>query len=368
MRSQIHRTDLVMVLPTLGPGGTERVAANLANYWASRGRRVRLILTEPQAPTFYTLHSSIVVLRVAYGSWTKLLRRTPILSSIFSVLFLRKQIRQSTAERVLSFLPHSNTLVLIATLNLGLLTIISERNDLSRRHLPWFWDRLRRITYWTASKIIINLESNRSILSNWCSPDQIVNVPNPVEIPHPLTSCDRDQTTFLAVGRLSEQKAFHLLLNAFSKSQCCKSGWHLRIIGDGEERSKLLKQIDALHLNNQVTIIPNSNDIWSEYLRFQYFVMPSNYEGTPNALIEAISSGMIPIVSTGVGDLCERIRRIEPRLVFPNGDENKLREVLNLAYLKTKFKYDTVQSKERLIRPYQLEHSMPVWTKIVFDE
>ena len=140
MRSQIHRADLVMVLPTLGPGGTERVAANLANYWASRGRRVRLILTEPQAPTFYTLHSSIVVLRVAYGSWTKLLRRTPILSSIFSVLFLRKQIRQSTAERVLSFLPHSNTLVLIATLNLGLLTIISERNDLSRRHLPWFWD------------------------------------------------------------------------------------------------------------------------------------------------------------------------------------------------------------------------------------
>ena len=121
-------------------------------------------------------------------------------------------------------------------------------------------------------------------------------------------------------------------------------------------------------MNNQVTIIPNSNDIWSEYLRFQYFVMPSNYEGTPNALIEAISSGMIPIVSTGVGDLCERIRRIEPRLVFPNGDENKLREVLNLAYLKTKFKYDTVQSKERLIRPYQLEHSMPVWTKIVFDE
>ena len=77
---------------------------------------------------------------------------------------------------------------------------------------------------------------------------------------------------------------------------------------------------------------------------------------------------MIPIVSSGVGDLCERIRRIEPRLVFPIGDENKLREVLDLVYLKTKLEYDTVQSKERLIRPYRLEYSMPIWTNIVFEE
>lgn len=366
MKKAAKPADLVIVLPSLNAGGTERVVSILANHWASQGQRVALILTEAQRTTFYCLHPSIVVDHAATGSFGRLLKRIPVLASVFLVLYLRRKIKQSRTFRVLSFLPGPNVLALLATLNLQMYTIISERNDIRHRHLPWIWRQLRRITYPKASKILINLESNRSILADWCDVSKIVWIPNPIFIANLLNGHQRRPKVFLAVGRLTKQKAFHLLIKAFGGSRCPKLGWELQIIGEGDEYNELRRQILDLRLDNQVSISPVVEDIWLQYQTFEYFVMTSDFEGTPNALLEAISSGMIPIVSEGVGDIAHEIRTLEPRLVFPRGDSNKLIQIFDQVSQETKFNYDVINDANQIITPYRLEYSMPIWTNEVF--
>jgi len=364
--TRIH-ADLVIVLPSLHAGGTERVTSILANHWAAQGRKLILILTETDNDIFYPIDPSIVVYHTGLKRWPKCFRSIPMFTSIFSILKLRYEINKSSTNHVLSFLPGPNILTILATWGLGIRIIISERNDMVRRHIPWIWNQLRRLTYPKASKILINFEPNRTLLAHWCERSKIALLPNPISFSENHGSTKRNRHTLLAVGRLSSQKAFHLLLNAFSKSRCLDFGWQLRIIGEGEEQHNLEEQISLLRLTEQVTILPTINDIWSEYYISEYFVMPSYYEGTPNALLEAISCGMIPIVSEGVGDIAEKIKSIEPRLVFPRGNGVMLKNVFDMLCDQPDINYDVVKSAQLLTDPYRLDRSLPLWTQEVFE-
>jgi len=364
--TRIH-ADLVIVLPSLHAGGTERVTSILANHWAAQGRKLILILTETDNDIFYPINPSILVYHTGLKRWPKCFRSIPMFTSIFSIIKLRYEINKSSTNHVLSFLPGPNILTILATWGLGIRTIISERNDIARRHIPWIWNYLRKLTYPKASKILINFEPNRRLLVRWCDPSKIALLPNPIWFSENRRVSTRNEQTLLAVGRLSSQKAFHLLLSSFSKSRCFDLGWQLKIIGEGEEQRNLEEQISLLRLNEQVTILPTMNNIWPEYQISKYFVMPSHYEGTPNALLEAISSGMIPIVSEGVGDIAEKIKSIEPRLVFPRGSELMLTNIFDMICDRADINYDVNKSARLLVDPYRLERSLPLWTQEVFE-
>jgi glycosyltransferase involved in cell wall biosynthesis len=112
----------------------------------------------------------------------------------------------------------------------------------------------------------------------------------------PNKYADLSNKKILAVGRLTYQKGFDLLINAISliKTECM--GWEVKIIGDGEDKNKLKKQIDDLDLNWLINIASATTEIVNEYLSASIYVMSSRYEGLPMVLIEAKSCGL-PIVS-----------------------------------------------------------------------
>lgn len=99
----------------------------------------------------------------------------------------------------------------------------------------------------------------------------------------------------LAAGRLTEQKGYDLLLQAWRivKQDSRSAGWDLLIRGDGPDRETLLQQAQGL---DRVTIAPATGSIDADYARAALFVASSRYEGLPMVLLEAMAAG-VPVVA-----------------------------------------------------------------------
>lgn len=97
---------------------------------------------------------------------------------------------------------------------------------------------------------------------------------------------------FVAVGRLDVIKGFDRLIKAFTKVVARWSGATLRIVGEGYDRPRLEAIIRQARLGSSVTLVGHSDDVAAELRQADLFVLPSVYEGMPNALIEALDQGL----------------------------------------------------------------------------
>jgi glycosyltransferase involved in cell wall biosynthesis len=197
---------------------------------------------------FYALHPEVTVhkLKLAGGSVVRRMsnhfRRIPT---------FRRVIRETQPDIVISFIDRTNVLVLLATLGLDVPVIVSERID-PRRYSPGFpYNFLRRWLYRNATAVIVQSMGQADWFKQMSS--RVVVIPNPVN------ACTNDRnsqaertSTIIAVGRLTRQKGFDLLLTAFAKVYKKYPEWNLVIYGDGSERVALERQIQEARRNDRL--------------------------------------------------------------------------------------------------------------------
>ncbi|AZV32609.1 hypothetical protein CU110_05675 [Cobetia sp. ICG0124] len=109
--------------------------------------------------------------------------------------------------------------------------------------------------------------------------------------------CHVASRTVLAVGRLTEQKGFDVLLEAWARVARQHPDWRLRIVGWGEDENALKAQAWTLGLSESVVFVGRTSRVEEEYQRAALFAMSSRWEGLPMTLLEAQSFGL-PVVST----------------------------------------------------------------------
>jgi len=122
-----------------------------------------------------------------------------------------------------------------------------------------------------------------------------------------------------AVGRAEPQKRFDLLIEAFSALAPAKPALRLAIVGDGSVRDALESQIAGLGLANRCRLLGHRTDIAAVHHAFDLFVQSSEYEGTPNAVLEAMAMET-PLVATDVGGTSELARHGVEGLIVPPHD------------------------------------------------
>jgi glycosyltransferase involved in cell wall biosynthesis len=138
------------------------------------------------------------------------------------------------------------------------------------------------------------------------------------------------ETLIGAVGRLEPQKRFDILLQAFAQVRSTRPQLRLFIVGEGGERMKLENAIASLGLENSCRLLGQRSDIVDLHHAFDLFVQSSDYEGTPNAVLEAMAMET-PVVVTDVGGTPELIHHGVHGLLTPPGDPGALARAIEQA-------------------------------------
>ena len=126
-----------------------------------------------------------------------------------------------------------------------------------------------------------------------------------------------------AVGRLEPQKRFDLLLEAFAVLHLANPKLRLVIAGDGSLKTALEEQRRAMGLESTVVLTGHVTDVQPLHHAFDLFVQSSEYEGTPNAVLEAMAMHT-PIVATAAGGTAELVRDGVHGRIIPIGQVERL--------------------------------------------
>ena len=137
-----------------------------------------------------------------------------------------------------------------------------------------------------------------------------------------------EKPVVVAVGRLSKEKAFDVLIQAFADLLATGLDATLLIAGDGPEHEYLQNQIASLRVENSVRLIGHVADPRDVYAAADVFALSSTSEGLPNLLLEAMACG-VPVVATAVGAVPSVVTDESNGLLCPAGDASSLNLALN---------------------------------------
>lgn len=321
---------IALVISSLTSGGAERVLSELANAWVLRGHKVSLItLSGPDIQPFYPLDRQIQVNHLDQFDKVEVcfFRR---LKNIVKRLFkLRKSLKLTNPDVILSFVDVTNIITLFASIGLGIPVVVSERIHPGYHSLPSLYKAARKLIYHRADKVVSQTISASSYFTTLPEEKKIV-IPNQVIKAYRLKQ-ERDIlkpiNQIISVGRLCIQKDFVTLILAFEKIM--NHNQHLRLIiyGEGEERQNLERLIQDLSLTEQVFLPGAIQDIEKALCQADLFVFPSLYEGFPNALCEAMAVGL-PVIASNVPGNRDVIREGVDGRLFNVGDDAQLARLM----------------------------------------
>lgn len=213
---------------------------------------------------------------------------------------LCEAVRASRPDVVLSFCDKTNVLTLAACRRLGVPIVVSEHTDPRHQQIGAIWSALRRVHYPHAAGAIALTEHAAQHVQRWTGNRPAIIPP---AVDPPATACTRSPAEgeqlaprprfqWLAVGRLSPEKAFDRAIEAFAKLAPTFPEWSLAIAGEGPQRDWLQQSIDRQGIAGRVRLLGWVADIPSLLAGSDAFILTSRYEGFPVSLLEAMAAGL----------------------------------------------------------------------------
>jgi glycosyltransferase involved in cell wall biosynthesis len=287
---------VTLVISSLGGGGAERVLTTLANYWVEQGHQVTIIsIADDAGDVEYPIDSRVTVRQLSLRASSHTLRDA-VGANVGRLRALRAAVRDSRPDGVIAFMTENNILTRFATLGLRKPVIVSERVIYRRPTIPRFWRWLRPVAYRLSTALVLQTDDSIEQVPKLLH-SKVRVIPNPVPPgPRRVVRDQSTQHTLIAMGRLSGEKGFDLLLESFAKIAPKHPDWSLTIYGEGRLHDDLLAQRDSLGLRDRVNFPGPTRQPRERMAESDLFVLSSRHEGFPNALCEAMATG-VPVVS-----------------------------------------------------------------------
>ncbi len=386
-----------LVISHLGPGGAQRVVTNAVEVMAGRGIDLHVMVftdrpdaypTDPRATYHYWLprrdhdgegidtdgteEIAAVQSRKSKAGLRMLRPLVPNAVAFGVELFrisawIRRTVQEIEPDAVLSFLTQTNIMTVLATRGLRVRTVISERNDPRlQRHRPRV-EFLRRLVYRRADAVTANSMGALDALEAFVPREKLAFLPNPLMTSLSSEAFEYGAPAVVTVGRLVEQKGIDVLLAAWAKVAAALPDWRLAIVGGGPLEHELRASARDLGIEGSVGWHGQVSDPFPFLRGAQFFVMTSRFEGTPNALLEAMSCGLPAVVSDASPGPVELIGAGDEAagLIVPvDNPEATAAAIIRMARDETLRRRLALNAKERA-GAHEADQAIEVWLRLL---
>ena len=339
----------------MGHGGAERVISLLANDYCRRGwdTNIVMLLSNDLAQK---LEPGVKLVDMSQGGGSYLRRAPRWIKEI------RGYLKRERPDCVVSFIGRINALVLTSALGMKIPIVVSERND--PRHdgrgkgMLAYCDAL----YKTARTVVFQTKAEEECFSDAVRAKGVI-IPNPVSVEGAVR---REPEGFHVVtaGRLARQKNHKMLMDAMARVCAEIPEAKCTIYGEGELRQELEEYVREMGLENTVSLPGHALDIHEKIADASAFVLTSEYEGLPNALIEAMMLG-IPCVTTDYPGAEEVMKEGATGLIVPRGDAKALAEKLILLARDREMGKNLGENARLDSMKYRTENVIDQWRQII---
>lgn len=340
-------------------GGGERILKMLIDEFYKLGHTILI----------YTWNKEWINFENTYGYNIYILRDSPI--GLWGKLLAYKELREKI------FITRPDCLIIFS---LGLAEVgvwAGKRNNisviLSERVDPNYLPKskvhrfIRLLVYKACSGIVFQTVEVKKYYSKSIQKKGIV-IPNPImDDKLPMANVDSPRKEIVAVGRLSDEKNYELLITAFSELNI--SEYKLRIFGEGPLFNKLQQMIEALDMKDNIFLEGQVDRVIEHIKDSDIFVLSSKHEGMPNVLIEAMAMGLACISTDfSSGGARALIVHGENGMLVPMNNIKSMKkvilELMNDAILKRKLKVNALNIRKTNSK----EIILPMWIDFIYSK
>lgn len=314
---------LLCVIDSLGSGGAQRQMVSLARGLVARQHDVEVFVYHPEDCFRAALDEARI--KVHY-------KRKKSRFSLGPLLALRKLVRAGGFDAVLAFLETPCVYAEWACFGLSdVRLVVGERSSISGRRVGisrW----LKSLSHKLADAVVTNSHAHRRWMEEkhrWLR-TRVSTVWNGVDLatfhPSPAKRKETGPTRLVAVGRVRAEK--DLVSLAVALGQCVAKGFDVELdwigrVDDKAYHEEVLRAIDGAGVTTRWRWLGERNDVPDMLRRYDALVLPSLFEGLPNAVCEALASG-IPVLVSDVSDNRLLAGDGDRGLVFPPKDPEAL--------------------------------------------
>lgn len=318
---------ITLLIGSLTGGGAERVVCNLANYLADKQHDIT-VLTVSDKQT-YKINNNVKHI-VLYGESNSRLPHQII--NVIRLYKMNRYFRKEDVDIYVTFLPKLTKFILAQKAIIKCPILLAERADpgtfckaseKNRRMFEKYYKRANGYIFQTRDAQQYYEEHGINVKNS-------VVIPNAIneEFIRPYYEGER-RKVIAGAGRLTEQKNFSLLIKAFAKVSGDYPEYILEIYGDGPLKDQLKNEAKELGVADKVKFLGYVDNLGDGIQDVSLFVLSSNFEGMPNALMEAMALG-VPVISTDcpAGGSAYLIESEKNGILVPVGDLNKMTDAL----------------------------------------
>ncbi|MEZ9296892.1 glycosyltransferase family 4 protein [Vibrio splendidus] len=351
-----------------GKGGIEKVVLTLSSALAKHhNSRVISLYKGGEQNAFSNLNTPVDYLSINNERSMYNRKYSGLLSYIFDVYYIAKKsvslIRYSREKKLDVLVTCDIKMACLAYLaslfcDFKIIAVEHFEYDVANAILK----KIRKFLYNRFEKVI-TLTNEDFEKYYWLNDKKLDVIPNIVKV-NVLQDDMAKENEIVAVGRLTHQKGFDLLIEAWSQIEGKNEGWKLSIYGDGEEKDNLQKLIKSYLLEN-VVLNPFTDNIDAVYSKSKVFVLSSRYEGLGMVLIEALAH-KLPCVSFDCPAGPKTIIKHDYNgLLVSTGDVSSLAESINLIINNSELRHKYSNNALASIHDFSEDVVVEKWNSVL---
>lgn len=337
-----------LVESLISPAGTERIASDVVNSLFEAGLDVSFVVLSASIESYYELNGEIHVYTL----------KTPFSSRMRAAINLRELLKREFPDFLVNVGVPMGQISLLAACGLKTKIIGWEHFNLrAGSKFGYYWRLLAaKLCYKT---VVLTQKDQTDYLGK-------VNA-NIVCIPNFITRFIDSKSLLeskivLSVGRLTSQKGYDLLLQAWQKVIKQMPDWKLQIVGSGNDERELKSQAADLNVLDSVSFIPATNKVGQYYSQASLYVMSSRFEGMPMVLLEAKMHGLPCICFNCPNGPDEIIRNSIDGLIVEFSDIDALSQAMLLLMRDDdKLKVFGIRAKEDALQRFTKKVAVEKW-------